>query len=62
MKVIYKNEIRYAKRFKDCDVDAIMNSISNYNEWNGDEIFVKPKSLLKEWIYVYDNEVFIIEE
>lgn len=62
MKVLYKNQIREAKRIEDCTEDEVKHSTNNYDGWNGNEIFIKPLSLLSEWIYVYDSEVKIIEE
>ena len=61
MKIIYKNEIREAKRYKDCSPESVKYSSENYS-WEEEAIFMKPKSELIEWIYVYDNEVEIISE
>lgn len=64
-KIFSEGDIVLAKRFKDFTEDEKHRESNHVDIWNGDEIFAKRPTtgvLGEEYLYMYDEEVIIINE
>ena len=60
-----EGDIVKAKRFRDFTEDEKHRETNNSNMWNGSEIFAKRPTINafgEEYLYMYDEEVEIINE